>query len=270
MNPLLVNGLRATMSLVFILPMMLLTGGLSDYALLTAPRVAFLVGSVLIGGVLGDFMYLTSLRTLGVGRAFPITSSHPVFTVLFSALFLGATVGGRMVAGMVLVIFGVYLVARPRGHVEDQDGLRLTPRQIAVGVGLALLAAITWSLATITLTMGLEGGINTLTVNSVRVPFVAGFSLAAAAGRGGLSSIRQMDRRTLRLLFLAGLLGWGLGGTLFTLAIQLTGPSVTAIISSTAPLFAVPLSYFFLKERPTRYTLAGTVVCIIGVALVLI
>jgi drug/metabolite transporter (DMT)-like permease len=99
-------------------------------------------------------------------------------------------------------------------------------------------------------------------------PLWRGFLCLLQAG-GGLRDIGKMDRRTLCLLCLAGLLGWGVGGTLYTLAIQLTGPSMTAIISSTAPLFAVPLSYIFLKERPTRHTLIGTVISVIGIALVL-
>ncbi|HHX66062.1 MAG TPA: DMT family transporter, partial [Chloroflexi bacterium] len=132
LNPLLVNGLRATVALLFILPAMFLTGGQNDLALLTASRAAFLIGSIVVGGVVGDFMYLTSLKTLGVGRAFPITSSHPVFTVLFSALFLGSAIGGRMVAGMVLVMLGVYLVARPRGHVQDTSELPRSPQETAM------------------------------------------------------------------------------------------------------------------------------------------
>ncbi|MBM3188284.1 MAG: EamA/RhaT family transporter, partial [Chloroflexi bacterium] len=35
------------------------------------------------------------------------------------------------------------------------------------------------------------------------------------------------------------------------------------------PLFAVPLSAVLLHERPTRYTLAGTVLSVVGIALVI-
>lgn len=72
----------------------------------------------------------------------------------------------------------------------------------------------------------------------------------------------------LGLLALNGLLGWALAGSLWVSSIQLIGPSKASIIGSTAPLFAVPLGMIFLKERPSRYTLTGTLLTMAGVILV--
>jgi len=49
---------------------------------------------------------------------------------------------------------------------------------------------------------------------------------------------------------------------------QMIGAARSAILTSTAPLLALPLCAVLLKEKLTRYTLAGAVLAVAGVALV--
>ena len=86
--------------------------------------------------------------------------------------------------------------------------------------------------------------------------------------RGSRQEVQRFTRRTLVLCLLAGVLGWGLAGSFYALSIQYAGPAKAAIIGASAPLFAVPLSWLFLGERPTRYTVVGTALTIAGVLLV--
>ena len=48
----------------------------------------------------------------------------------------------------------------------------------------------------------------------------------------------------------------------------MAGPSKTAIIAATAPIFALPMSVFFLKERLSGSILLGTTLTIAGLVLV--
>lgn len=264
----LVNGLRAGIGLLVIIPLMLLTGTVSDYQKLTALQVTYLVGSVVIGGVFGDVLYVTSLKLIGVSRAFPITNTYPLFTVLFSIWLLGEQVGWTLWIGMVLVLFGVYLVARPRGQVVS-SAPPLPPGQLLKGALLAIGTALLWGFAAVILALGLRG-IYGISANTFRVPVVMLLSLLAAARRGKLGELRQIKGRTLVQLFFAGILGWGVGSSLYVTAVQLAGPSKTSIVSATAPLFAVPLSSIFLRERPTRHTLLGTLLSVAGIILVIL
>ncbi len=268
-NGFVVNGVRAAVAWLVLIPFLLLTGGLADWGLLTPLRLAYILGSVALGGVLGDYLYLVSLKLLGVGRAFPITSSHPVFTVLLGALLLGTPATPQMIAGMALVMFGVYLVARPRRDVIALDNTPpIDRRRLLAGVGVALATAIIWAFGTLILSMGLEGGIDPVLVSAVRIPLVVALSLAAAGQQRQLGSVRRLDRRTWALICAAGILGWAVGSTLYSVALQMIGPGKAALISSTAPIFGVPLSALFLKERPTRNTLIGTVITVAGIVLV--
>jgi drug/metabolite transporter (DMT)-like permease len=53
---------------------------------------------------------------------------------------------------------------------------------------------------------------------------------------------------------------------LFVAGIKHVGVTVTAVLSSTAPMFALPLGMLFLDERPSRRSLAGTAITIVGIA----
>ena len=134
----LLNGLRAGLSLLLTIPLIALTGHLGDYAMLSSKSVAFLLGSVIFGGVLGDGLYVISLKRLGIHRAFPISNSHPFFTVILSALLLGEEITWAILVGMVLVIGGVYLVTRP-GHPTVRDEQEALSRsQLIAGAAAAV------------------------------------------------------------------------------------------------------------------------------------
>ncbi|MFH1084893.1 MAG: DMT family transporter [Chloroflexota bacterium] len=265
---LLINGIRAALALLILVPLVFVTGGWGDFGLLTPLRLVYLIGSVLVGGLVGDVFYLTSLRLIGVGRAFPISNSYPFFTMLFSALLLGTAVTWKMAAGMMLVLAGVFMVARPNVAAQPGATPDVSTTDLVKGGLCALAGAALWGFATIVLAQGLSDGINSVVATLVRVVAVATFSLLISLPRGLVGDLRRTTRRTWGLLLIAGVFGWGLGGSLYAAAVQHAGPSLAALIGATSPIFAMPLSWALLKERPTRYTLAGTLVTIVGIALV--
>ncbi len=271
MNAFFINSLRTTVGWLILVPVALLTAGPSDWALLTPLRLTYLVTSVLVGATFGDYLYVSALRILGVGRAFPIISTYPAFTVLLGFIFLGDTISALALVGMAVVLFGVYLVARPHHDVMALDNTPpLAPRQLVLGIITAVGAALAWSAGTVIVAFGLTDGINTVMANAVRLPAVVLVSLAAAGRQGGLVDVRRLGRRTVGLLVLAGILGLAIGGSCYTASVHLIGPGMTALISSTAPIFAVPMSYFILGERPTRHSLIGTALTFVGIILVLL
>ena len=261
----LVSGLRASFGLLAIIPLVLLSGSLRDYRTLTTSQVLYLEGSVVAGGLLGDICYLLSLRLLGMSRCFPIINSYPLFTVLFSILFLHERVELALVGGGLLVIAGVYLIARPAKGIEGQADRSAAPGQMIKGVLLALSTSVLYGAEAILVSLGV-GHVNGIVANSIRIPVIAVVALFIAARRSAFGELR-LDHG-LGSIALAGVLGWALAGSLWVAAIQHIGASKASIIGSTAPLLAVPLSMIFLGERPTRLTLAGTLLTVVGVIVV--
>jgi drug/metabolite transporter (DMT)-like permease len=52
------------------------------------------------------------------------------------------------------------------------------------------------------------------------------------------------------------------------MAVQLAGAGRAAVLMATTPLLAIPFSMLLLQERPTRWTLAGTALTAVGIAMV--
>ena len=54
---------------------------------------------------------------------------------------------------------------------------------------------------------------------------------------------------------------------LFVAGVRHAGVAVATVLSSTAPIFALPLGFFFLGERVAPIAVAGIVLTIIGIAI---
>jgi len=78
--------------------------------------------------------------------------------------------------------------------------------------------------------------------------------------------VRAADRATLWRVVLLGLLT-AASSVLFVTGIKWTEVAVAAVLSSTAPLFALPLGLIFLRERVTGVAVAGTVITLAGLAI---
>jgi drug/metabolite transporter (DMT)-like permease len=61
------------------------------------------------------------------------------------------------------------------------------------------------------------------------------------------------------------MLGYGVGGIAYVLAMQRVGAGRTVLITSLTPVLVLALSVLFLKERPRRQSVIGTMVCVAGV-----
>jgi len=261
----LANGLRALIGLAFLLPVVWITGGQADVALLTPYRVGVLLLTIVLGALIGEVLYIGALKRLGVGRTLPISNCHPLFTVLLSAPLLGEPLRLPIIIGAVVVLLGVYVVARPDSRKQHPD--HVDARTISTGIAMAVGAALCWGLGTVILAFGTEA-INPALANAVRLPLVVLASLAIAARRGTVAQIKGFDRGTVVLLIVAGIVSWVLTRTLYVAAVQKIGPSMTAIIGATAPVYAIPMSWALIGERPRRSALAGTVLTVIGIILV--
>ena len=70
------------------------------------------------------------------------------------------------------------------------------------------------------------------------------------------------------MILAGGFLGMTLGSLLYTYTVDLIGAAVASLLGSTAPLFALPISIFFLKERYTPKSIIGALLTVLGVVLV--
>lgn len=262
LDPMTLNAPRALVGGLALLATVFATGRQAGYGAITPLQLFFMLGSMAVGGGIGDAMQVMSLARIGVARSYPISAIYPALTLVFGVLFLHEAVSLGMVAGLALVMAGVYLISRVPGAVSEPER-RIT----ASGVGFALGAAICWAAAMLMIAPGIEGH-DPILVASIRVPVLALALWGIVIARGSWRDLGKLSPREWVILLVGGLIGWGLGGVLFVLTVEMVGPTQTAILTSTSPMFALPLSALLLRERLPLRVLVGTVLTICGVILV--
>lgn len=222
-------------------------------------------GIVTIG--IGDTLYIGSLGRVGVSRAFPISMAlYPLLTIVLAVALLGEAVTAATVGGTLMIIAGVYLIV-VSGSAPPVAGARRTRGDMAIGLGLVVLASILWAGGSVWLRSAADG-VSPLVTNAIRLPAAGVVAAVIAAGVGCRLDPRQYSARGMWALALTGVLGTGLGSLLFVVGVQEIGAARTAVLSSCAPLFALPLAALILGERITPRLAAGTALTIAGIWLV--
>ncbi len=252
-----INGLRNTVAAVLVLVGWPLLGGPRP---VPPEALVFLLVSLLLGLGIGDGLYFEAIRRIGVARAMPISMGYPVITALLAVLLLGESIGLTAALGIALTIAGVYLVAVPARRASLRD--TSSPLDWT-GLACAVAAAVCWAGATLTVRPALAL-VDPATANAVRMPVAALLLLGTAWRSGGLAQSRGLTGRAVALLLATGLSS-GISATFFLIAVSTAGAARAAVLSSTAPIFAVPLSIVYLGDRATWRMGLGVTLSVLGV-----
>jgi DME family drug/metabolite transporter len=239
-------------------------GGPAALTQIAPATMLALAASSILMIVVGDSLYFASMRLIGVSRATPIASVNPLITLVLAIAWLHEHLTVLNIVGSVLTIAGLYLVIGGGRRADERE--QAPPAWL--GVVVALSAALSWGVGMAVLKVGVTG-VDVIVAHSVRQPLGAVFlwGIIAASGRN-LDRVRQLSRRLWLILFTNSIVANFIGGIFFVLAFQLAGAGKAATLTSTSPLFAMPFSILILRERPTRVMLAGTVLAVVGIALV--
>lgn len=239
---------------------------------LPMPVVGGLAFTAVFGLAVGDTAYIRSLSRLGLGRAFTLsTAGYFVVTVGASALFLGEGMTPLRLFGAAIMLVGIWLIARDEDPTtgaapNTPSAVTVAGTSLRVGLSFAMLAAVCWGLNTVALRVLLEG-VDVLVALPLRLT-------AAAIALNAMSFVRTgplwvgNERSAVLRIVAAGLLGLGVGSVFYLYAIQTAGAAKTAILSSASPLFAAAFGVLFLNESLTRPLAMGTLLVVVGMALV--
>lgn len=259
LRPLLINALRTFFASLFGLAILFALGDPGQIAQFPLRPLGFLVASGIVGVFGAESLYVMTLARVDVAKVYPISiGGFALLTFLLAALFLGERLDLSMLLGSALVIISIFLLLSPKGISLPKVG----PGE-RWGLALLLVACGGWAVAVILVRLAVTE-VGVIVGNAVRLPLATALLLGISLPRG----LGGISRRNWLLVALAGLMSYGLGSLLFLEAIKLAGAARATILSSTSPLFLVPLSFFFLKEKITVVTLLGTILCVLGVALI--
>jgi drug/metabolite transporter (DMT)-like permease len=262
-NAVFVNTMRLWVGSVILLAVVILSG--KSMGILQVPfwTIVIIAVSGILSNAAGDTVYIKSLSFLDVSRSYPISqSAFPVMTLVAAIFLLNESFDWFNILGSALVLAGIFMII---GKNKNNPTSKISGK----GVALTLLAALLWASGAIALKIGL----------TKTDPFLAAAirDVASALVLTGLVFGRKSEdrlklssygRRNLILVACAGLLTYGLGAVGYVTAIQLIGAGKTVFLSASAPIFVLPLSVIFLKERLSPLSLAGVFVSVAGICLI--
>jgi drug/metabolite transporter (DMT)-like permease len=269
MKPLLMSGIRSFTASVVLVAMLIGTGSTGQFAEMALITGVSMAGSGILGQALGDTLYINALGVLGVTRSFPITNSaYPFLTFVLAVLLLGEDVTWTLPIGGALIVAGITWIVLEQRRADMEAAVRV---ELLRGVLFAVAAAFAWSCATVLL-RGQQGNLDAIGAASIRIPAASAAVMLTVAITTDRTArpLRDVTPFGLAIVALAGLIGTGIGSVLFIYAVEDIGAARTAFLTTSAPVFALPMGVLFLAERLTPRVLLGTALTIGGIWLVLL
>lgn len=256
-----VNLLRLPVALMLLSIALLATGG--SLEALDGRRVAWLAASGVVGLVVGDLALFEAMRRLGARLSLLMMSLAPISASLAGLLMLGERPGRLALLGIAITLAGVASVVGERRPGDARGSHE------AVGVALAVLAAVCQGLGLVLAKLGMAGEVAPLSATWVRMCAATTliWFLTTIAGRAReVEPVRAVRRAGLPILG-GAVFGPFMGVWLSLVAARFTDVGVAATIMATTPVLVIPLLIATERYRPTARALVGTVVTVAGVAL---
>jgi len=266
-KPVSANIIRLTCTSAILFTFLLLIGKLTVLASLPLDVALLASVSGIIGLGVGDTLYMTSLKSIGVARAVPLTCTYPLFNLLWAVLLIKENVTMPIILGAVFITGGIWLLSR-----EENLGKAETERSaLYKGVVLALATAVVWSISITMINLAVEETPDldhTLAINTVRVIAIAVllFAMSPVIDKG--LSFRKMSRRNVGMLIVGGIVALGLGWFFLAYSLIETLESRAVPISSTTPLFSTLTGFVLLREKVTVKNALGSIAVVVGVFLI--
>lgn len=234
----------------------------SDFSHVSEESLTALGLSGLVGICFGDTLYFLTLVRLGPRRTLLLGSLIPVTTAVIAVIFLQEQVSALAWVGILATIAGVTFVLWQRAPEGGGD----STKQGALFYGLLFVLAN--ALGIIAAKVGVSD-VPALEATFIRQVFaIAGLTFWGLMLRDLLGWVSPLqDVQLLKTLLVAAVIGAFLGTWLSVAALKYTHAAVAASLNSTSPLFILPLTLLWLKQRVQVRETMGALVAVAGVAI---
>jgi drug/metabolite transporter, DME family len=253
-----VSVLRSLMGGGLLVAWVLAVGGFAQLGGMSWRTFAFLAVSIVLAIAVGDVLFFESARMLGLARAMTVSMTYPLMGAVLAAVFLDEPISARLAVGSVVTLSGLAIIVLTRPTEEARPG------HTRLGLAAATVAAAAWAGSLLVLKPAM-GTLDPVTAQAVRLPLAGLLLLATPWGWDTGSQIARVNRGVLARVALLGAVT-AMSSVLFVSGVKLADVAVAAVLSSTAPLFAIPLGLIFLGERLTTRAALGTLVTVSGLA----
>lgn len=264
-----VNRTRLLMALILVSGVHLLTQG-EIWPVHSAPSRWMWMGiSGVVGFVIGDAFLFQAFVMIGPRLSMLLMALAPVLSVGMAWVLLGETLSAVELLGIFMTVGGVAWVVTDRAKTSGDKEEDLPPRYYLIGILCGLGGALGQAGGYILSKKGLEGDFPALSGNMIRlIASTLLIWLIAALGRQVRPNFRTLRDHPGAVKFIMGgaLFGPFIGVWLSLVAVQESPVGVASTLTSLMPVFLLPVGRIMFDERITRRAILGTVLAMIGTA----
>lgn len=258
-----VNFIRLIIGLLLISIYTLITRGMLLPIDASRSTWLWLLLSGLIGFVLGDLFLFQSYLEIGSRVAQLIMSLAPPITALVSYIVLGEELTKANIIGMSITVLGIATVVLKKEEGKARVKLSLSVK----GLVFAFLGAIGQALGLVVSKIGMKD-YNAFAATQIRIiAGIFGFAIL-------LFIMKKWDKlpeafkniSALKRISLGACFGPFLGVSFSLIALQHTSAGVASTITAIVPVLIIPPAILIFKEKVSPMEILGSMVTIIGVA----
>jgi drug/metabolite transporter (DMT)-like permease len=221
--------------------------------------------SGIFGLALGDAFLFRSYMLIGPRLGMLLMSLAPIIGAVMAWLMFGEKLTYWQMAGIVVTLAGIGWVI-----FTHNSGEEIQVKAPVKGIIFGVLAAAGQAIGLVLSKMGMPAGFSPFAGNAIRmlaaVAILWAMTLLQGKARATVTSMRE-NPGAMWIIALGALIGPVLGVTASLFAVQHAAIGVASTLMALPPIFLLPIGYFFFKERFGWQAVAGTVVAMLGVAL---
>ncbi|MDA9610594.1 DMT family transporter [Alphaproteobacteria bacterium] len=223
--------------------------------------------SSIIGIVIGDTFLYICLKRLGPRREALLFSIQIPCTILMADIFLNALPNFYQLLGCGLIFIGIIVAIQFNKTIKNDDLENIQGNKLVglyAGIGLAVCQAIG-----IIIMKPILLNTDPITISYLRVLIAAIGMLLSFAFLPKMNLLTKMkDLKQTSIAILCGLMGMGVGMTLFIIALKNGNPGVVSALSSTMPIMIIPFLWIATKNYSGHLSVLGALITCIGAAII--
>lgn len=262
-----VNFIRLILGFIFISIFTYLTRGLLLPTDSTSFNWIWLGLSGIIGFFLGDLFLFQSYLEIGTRVAMLIMAASPPITALLGFIFMGETITWKGLLGMAITTLGIAVVILSKETGEKK--IKIT--HSAKGLTYAFLGALGQSVGLILSKVGM-GSYNAFAATQIRIVtgFIGFLILFIYKRKWNDLTVAFKDKKAMTGITIGSIFGPFLGVSLALISLQHTTAGISATITSIMPVLIIPFSIILFKEKVKPKEILGTLISVVGVAVLFI
>jgi len=188
-------------------------------------------------------------------------------TILMADIFLNALPNFYQLLGCGLIFIGIIVAIQFNKTIKNDDLENIQGNKLVglyAGIGLAVCQAIG-----IIIMKPILLNTDPITISYLRVLIAAIGMLLSFAFLPKMNLLTKMkDLKQTSIAILCGLMGMGVGMTLFIIALKNGNPGVVSALSSTMPIMIIPFLWIATKNYSGHLSVLGALITCIGAAII--